>query len=107
MAKLMLLIQVMLPSSYIYFFGCNIYFSSVIHSFHISIAIVPVDFIKFFGSGDEKFQGFGKDDSQMDMLKGNHMHDSSEHTMTLMNVTCPGELVVGVATNVYTKNALN
>lgn len=106
MAKLMLLIQVMLPSSF-FFFGCNIYFSSVIHSFHISIAIVPVDFIKFFGSGDEKFQDFGKDDSQMDMLKGNHMHDSSEHTMTLMNVTCPGELVVGVATNVYTKNALN
>lgn len=85
-----------------FFFWCNIYFSSVIHSFHISIAIVPVDFIKFFGSGDEKFQDFGKDDSQMDMLKGNHMHDSSEHTMT-----CPGELVVGVATNVYTKNALN
>ncbi|KAF7124735.1 hypothetical protein RHSIM_Rhsim12G0026100 [Rhododendron simsii] len=48
-----------------------------------------VDFIKFFGSGDEKFQDFGKDDSQMDMLKGNHMHDSSEHTMTLMDVTCP------------------
>lgn len=48
-----------------------------------------VDFIKYFASGDDKFQDFGKDNSQMDMLNSNLVHDSSEHTMTLMNVACP------------------
>ncbi|GFZ21144.1 SCP1-like small phosphatase 5 [Actinidia rufa] len=53
-------------------------------AFHISI-----DFIKFFESGDPKFQDFEKDNSQIDMLNSNVMQDSSESAMTLMNVTCP------------------
>ncbi|PSS13674.1 CTD small phosphatase-like protein [Actinidia chinensis var. chinensis] len=48
-----------------------------------------VDFIKFFESGDQKFQDFEKDYSQIDMLNSNVMQDSSKCAMTLMNVTCP------------------
>ena len=80
---------------YMYFFVSNIYFNSLFTLVFILtsvITIFPVDFIKFFDSGDQKFQDFEKDNSQIDMLNSNVMQDSSECAMTLMNVTCPGNI---------------
>ncbi|KAL7261347.1 hypothetical protein ACSBR1_006904 [Camellia fascicularis] len=62
-------------------------------AFHVSKGVGEiangVDFIKIFQRGDEKLQDFGKENSQIDMVNGNVMQDSSEPTMTLMNATCP------------------